>query len=75
VLGDVYLDNGEPDKAREAFEKALELEPLNAEPHCKLAMYHVSRGDMKSLRKEYEILKDLDALMAEQIATLFFQPL
>lgn len=75
VLGDVYLDIGEPDKAKDAFEKAFELAPEDAEPHCKLAMYYVSKGDMKGLKREYDILKDLDAVMAEQIGTLFFQPL
>jgi Tfp pilus assembly protein PilF len=75
VLGDVYLDTGEPGKAKDAFEKAYELDPQGAEPHCKLAMYYVSQGDIKGLKKEYDILKDLDPSMAAQIETLFFQPL
>jgi tetratricopeptide (TPR) repeat protein len=70
VLGDVYMDCGEHEKALEAFNKALELEPDHAEPHCKLAMYYLSRGDMKGLRREYDILRHLDTFMAEQIANL-----
>ena len=59
-------------KQKEAFEKAIELEPENPEAHCKMAMYYLSRGDMKGLKKEYEHLKTLDAALAEQIGTLFF---
>jgi tetratricopeptide (TPR) repeat protein len=72
VLGDVHLDLCEFDEAKAAFEKALELAPDHAEPHCKIAMYYLSRGDMKSLKREYELLKTLDASMAEQIGSLFF---
>ncbi len=72
VIGDAYLDLGEFDKAREAFERALDLEPDNPEPHSKIAMYYLSRGDMKGLEREYEILKTLDAALAEQIGSLFF---
>jgi tetratricopeptide (TPR) repeat protein len=72
VLGDVHLDLSEFDKAKAAFERALELAPDHAEPHCKIAMYYLSRGDMKGLKREYELLKSLDASMAEQIGSLFF---
>jgi len=72
VLGDAYLDLGEYDKAKEAFEKALDLEPENAEAHSKSAMYYLARGDMKGLKREYELLKTLDAALAEQIGSLFF---
>jgi len=72
VMGDAYLDQGELEKAKEAFDKALELEPDNAEPHSKIAMYYVAKGDMKGLKLEYELLKTLDAALAEQIGTLFF---
>ncbi|MFZ4801227.1 MAG: tetratricopeptide repeat protein [Chlorobium sp.] len=72
VLGDIYIDLGEFDKAKETFEKALELEPENPEPHSKLALYYLARGDMKGLQREYELLKTLDAALAEQIGTLFF---
>ncbi|NTU98371.1 MAG: tetratricopeptide repeat protein [Chlorobiaceae bacterium] len=72
VLGDVHLDLCEFDAAKAAFDKALELAPDHAEPHCKIAMYYLSRGDMKGLKREYELLKSLDASMAEQIGSLFF---
>ncbi len=72
VLGDVHLDLCEFEQAKQAFDKALELAPENAEPHCKIAMYYLSKGDMKSLKREYEVLKMLDAPMAEQIGSLFF---
>jgi Tfp pilus assembly protein PilF len=72
VLGDVHLDLCEYDQAKEAFDKAVELAPDQAEPHCKIAMYYLSRGDMKGLKREYELLKTLDASMAEQIGSLFF---
>ncbi len=72
VMGDIYIDRAQFSEAKEAFEKALELEPDQGEPHSKLAMYYVARGDMKGLKREYEILKTLDASLAEQIGTLFF---
>lgn len=70
MLGDVHMDCGEHDKAREAFEHALRLEPGNPEPHCKIAMYYLSRGDMAGLKRECEVLRELDPSMAEQIADL-----
>lgn len=72
VLGDVQLDLGEYDEALKAFGRALEIEPDSPEPHRKMAMYHVSRGDMKALKTEYELLKRLDPYMAAQIGSLFF---
>ncbi|NQU46491.1 MAG: tetratricopeptide repeat protein [Chlorobium sp.] len=72
VLGDVYLDLGEYDEAKDAFEAALQLEPENPEPHRKMAMYLVSRGDMEGLREVCATLGKLDPSMAEQIQTLFF---
>jgi tetratricopeptide (TPR) repeat protein len=70
VLGDVHMDLGENEKALGAFNKALALQPDNPEPHCKLAMYYLSRGDMAGLRAEFEVLKELDPSVAEQIAEL-----
>jgi tetratricopeptide (TPR) repeat protein len=70
VLGDVHMDLGENEKALDAFNKALSLQPENPEPHCKLAMYYLSRGDMAGLRAEFEVLKELDPSVAEQIAEL-----
>jgi len=72
VLGDIYIDRCEHDKAKEAFDIALDLEPDNPEPHGKLAMYYLARGDMKGLKREYELLKTVDAELAEQIGTLYF---
>lgn len=72
VLGDVYLDLGEYDDAKDAFMEALRLEPENPEPHRKMAMYLVSRGEMEKLREVCERLGTLDPSMAEQIRTLFF---
>jgi len=72
LIGDISIDLGEFDKAEEAFKKALELAPDNAEPHSKIAMYYLARGDMKGLKREYEVLKTLDPALAEQIGTLYF---
>lgn len=70
VLGDVHMDLGEHEQALEAFETALRLVPGNPEPHCKLAMYYLSRGDMTGLREQYELLKELDPSVADQISEL-----
>jgi tetratricopeptide (TPR) repeat protein len=70
VLGEVWLDLGESVKAKEAFDKALTLEPSNPEPHRKIAMYCLSKGDMQGLRDAYEVLLELDADLASQIAEL-----
>ncbi len=37
-----------------------------------MAMYHLALGDLRGLRKEYEILKTLDPSLAGQIGGLFF---
>uniref|UniRef100_Q3ASX0 TPR repeat n=1 Tax=Chlorobium chlorochromatii (strain CaD3) TaxID=340177 RepID=Q3ASX0_CHLCH len=73
VLADIYLDLGEFDKAHEAIEQALRLDPQNPEPHSKLAMYYVARGNMEGLQQECKTLEQLDAALAEQIRTLFFE--
>jgi cytochrome c-type biogenesis protein CcmH/NrfG len=70
VLGDVYMDLGEHDHALEALDKAYALQPDNVEVHCKLAMYYMSRGDMRGLRAEYEVLRSLEPDVAAQIAEL-----
>ncbi|HXV65408.1 MAG TPA: tetratricopeptide repeat protein [Vicinamibacteria bacterium] len=43
-LGRVYLQNGEPDKARREFEKALELDPDNADALLSIAQIHRVEG-------------------------------
>jgi cytochrome c-type biogenesis protein CcmH/NrfG len=70
VLADVHMDLGEHDKALDALDRAHELQPGNAEVHCKLAMYYMSRGDMRGLRAEYEVLREIEPDVAAQIAEL-----
>lgn len=70
LMADVHMDLGEHDKAVEAIDKALALEPASPEAHCKLAMYYMSRGDIGGLRREYELLRELEPGMAAQIAEL-----
>ena len=45
ALGGLYLDLGEPDKAKERFEHVLELKPNDSRALAGLAQYHVKTGD------------------------------
>ena len=73
VLGKVYLASGQPDEARAAFEKALELEPGDPAANHSLAAMAIEAGDLAAARRYYStILKhhenSLSALM--QLAAL-----
>jgi len=60
ALGSLLLGTGKPDEALESFEKALELEPYNAEAHAGLArvMLQKERFDTAAERAQQAI--DLD---------------
>ena len=56
VLGRVYLAAGRPDEAREAFDKALKLEPGDPSANLSLAQMAVAAGDTKTARQHYQTI-------------------
>ncbi len=53
VLGRVYLAAGRPAEARDAFERALGLEPGNPSAHLSLAQMATAAGDATTARQHY----------------------
>ena len=66
-LGVAYVKVGSPEKAMEAFKQAVKTKPDFAEAHYNLGMAYLTNGDSGSASGEYEILKILDAGMAEKL--------
>jgi len=58
-LGQVYLKLKEFQKAREAFEESIQINPFNPEVHLGLATAYEMLGDRSNAMKEREIAKKL----------------
>ena len=69
-LGVAYIKLGEPEKAMESFKEAVRIKPDLAEAHYNLGMAYFASGNSDSATREYEILKVLDAGMAEKLFRL-----
>lgn len=57
-------------EAIEAYKAVIELKPKLAGAHYNLALAYVAINDKEGLRREYEILKPLNAAMAGQLESL-----
>jgi tetratricopeptide (TPR) repeat protein len=55
------------DKALEAYKQAITLKPDLSYPHEYMSRTYLAMGNKDSAMREYEILKRLDAKMAEQL--------
>lgn len=54
-------------EAIEAFQTAVKLDPKNAWAHLLLGLIYERRKDKEAALREYDILKKLDAAMAEDL--------
>jgi tetratricopeptide (TPR) repeat protein/arylsulfatase A-like enzyme len=55
AIGTDYLSRMELDQARDAFDKALEIDPLNGDAHNGLARILIEEGKMEEAQKELEV--------------------
>ncbi len=55
------------DKALEAYKRALEIKPDFADAHEYLGRTYLAMGNKDAAMREYEVLKRLDAKMAEEL--------
>ncbi|MFU8877427.1 MAG: tetratricopeptide repeat protein [Wenzhouxiangellaceae bacterium] len=60
ALGSLLLGTGKPDEARKAFNKALELEPNNAEAFAGLAQTMLASHDLEAAAEFAQKAMDLD---------------
>lgn len=66
-LGHAYRKTKDYDKALEAYKRALELKPDYANAHEYLGRTHLAMGNKDAAMREYEVLKRLDAKMADEL--------
>ena len=65
--GLALYNGGRYSEAIEAYKAVIELKPNLAGAHYNLALAYVAINDKEGVRREYEILKPLNAAMAEQL--------
>lgn len=70
ILADLYQDEGEMDKAMEAYEKVLEIDPSNGLIHLSLADYYENKGDRERSHKELRLAFESDQITAETKANI-----
>jgi tetratricopeptide (TPR) repeat protein len=69
-LGITYNILGFNDKAMEALKRAVLIDPRFAQAHHALALCYLGSGDRASALEEYEILRELEPDLAEQLIQL-----
>lgn len=74
-MGTAYYKLGEYKKAAEAFKEAIRLDPKTARTYFNLANAYVQLNDQKSALQQYEILKTLDAQIAEEVRIAIYKPM
>lgn len=66
-LGHAYRKTKDYDKALEAYKRALDLKPDYANAHEDQARTYLAMGNKDAAMREYEILKRLNAKMADEL--------
>jgi tetratricopeptide (TPR) repeat protein len=66
-LGLALYNGGRYSEAIEAYKAVIDLKPNLAGAHYNLALAYVAIHDKEGVRREYEILKPLNAGMAAQL--------
>ena len=65
--GDCLVGLGSTDKAIEAFNESIKLDPTLGLPHYSLAALYASQGKHKAAEKEYRTLRTLDPDLAKRL--------
>lgn len=66
-LGLAYFQSGMYREAIQANKQAIQINPVNAETHLALGVIYILLNNKDAALKEYEILKDLDPQMANEL--------
>ncbi len=66
-LGSLYMELGEQLNALKCLKKAVKLNPTHQYAHYDLALLYNDLGNRKRALEEYEKLKSIDAVLAEEL--------
>ena len=61
LAGDVFMQNGDADKAEAYFKKAAALDPANTTKRTSLALSHLLKGETETAYRELEQIASVDA--------------
>jgi len=70
ALGDIYLSEGNPGKAEEAWREALRLSTYDTHAHVSLGNVYFASGRNAEAEKEYRIVLEFDPRNADALGTL-----
>jgi len=69
-LGDIYIRWGTRDRAEQAFERSMRLDPFDSHAHFRLGALYAARGRVADAVREYEAGLETDPSNAEALAAL-----
>ncbi len=69
-LGIAYTDSGNIQKAIEALNEAIRLRPNYSKAHFAICKRYVEIGDKENALKEYELVKNRDVILAEELSLI-----
>ena len=70
MLGDAYWHCGRYEQSMASYKQAMKLQLDNPYIHFQIAQAYLKMGDKDSALEEYEILKDMDEELANQLQVL-----
>jgi tetratricopeptide (TPR) repeat protein len=69
-MGQTYYESGNYPEAANSFKQALRINPTHTRAYHFLGLTYVALGDKELATKQYEILKNLDASLAQKLKEL-----
>lgn len=73
LAGEVFMQNGEPEKAGDYFTKAAALDPTNTGKKTSLALSHLSGGQGETAYRELEQIASVDSGINADMALIAIQ--
>jgi cytochrome c-type biogenesis protein CcmH/NrfG len=70
MLGDAYWHCGRYEQSMASYKQAMKLQLDNPYIHFQIAQAYLKMGDKDSALEQYEILKDMDEELADQLLVL-----
>ena len=74
-LGTAYYRLGEYKKAIESYKQSIRLYPKQSMVYYNLGGVYAERGDQQTALEQYQILKTIDAPLAEKLYLLIYKPM